>query len=175
MKPLVQVVASLLALLTFYYTNSSLRSSLGFVLVVHSLNTVNSLNLLKNQVSATEQVRNCECGNSVRYEAERRSDSLNAFVAFFANTARFVHRFSQLVLMSLDRVRNRLLAYNTILSLIAVCVGSASLVGSFFGMNLVNHLEDSEVAWENVVLWTCVAVGVICVVVGVGFYKMGVM
>ncbi|GMH47521.1 hypothetical protein TrVE_jg4880 [Triparma verrucosa] len=100
-----------------------------------SLNTVNSLNLLKSQVAATEQ----------------------------------------LVLMSLDRVRNRLLAYNTILSLIAVCVGTASLVGSFFGMNLVNHLEQGETAWENVVIWTCVGVGTVGAAVGFGFYKMGVM
>ena len=70
---------------------------------------------------------------------------------------------------------NRLLAYNTLLSLFSLCVAIASTVGSFFGMNLLNHLEDAQDAFAFVIMYTMigiVVIGAICIAV---FYKSGVM
>jgi len=60
----------------------------------------------------------------------------------------------ELVQMKLDTVRNRLLLINTVLGLITLSVSVASLIGSIFGMNLINHLEDDEDAFLKVVFWT---------------------
>jgi len=57
----------------------------------------------------------------------------------------------ELVKMKLDTIRNKLLAYNTILSLMGMMLAACSLVGSFFGMNLVNHLENDGSAFGRVV------------------------
>jgi len=56
--------------------------------------------------------------------------------------------------MKLDTIRNRLLMYNTVLAVLSLCVTSASLVGSFFGMNLMNKWEESDSAFVNVVIVT---------------------
>ncbi len=99
------------------------------------LSTANNLKLLRNQVTATEE----------------------------------------LVMMSLDAIRNRLLAYNTLLSLISACVASASLVGSIFGMNLTSGLEDSENAFNTVVIATMSCTGAVLIVLSYFFYRNGVM
>jgi hypothetical protein len=58
---------------------------------------------------------------------------------------------SELVDQKLDSVRNRILYANMVISVISLCVASASLIGSFFGMNLLNELEDSPNAFNRVV------------------------
>ena len=61
------------------------------------------------------------------------------------------------VLMKLDTVRNRLLYINTFVSLVSASIAASSLVGSIFGMNLTNHLEDSESAFAQVVVGTVIS------------------
>jgi magnesium transporter len=77
-----------------------------------------------------------------------------------------VQSTEELVSMQLDRNRNRLLAYNTLLSLVTACLAAAGLVGSFFGMNINNGIEQEEGAFPKVVWGTMggtTAVGVIMV------------
>jgi magnesium transporter len=64
---------------------------------------------------------------------------------------------SELVDQKLDAVRNRILYANMVISVISLCVASASLIGSFFGMNLLNELEDSPNAFKRVVSTTVAA------------------
>ena len=79
-----------------------------------------------------------------------------------------------LVLMSLDAVRNRLLAYNTFLALLSTCLAMCTLVSGFFGMNLENKLEDSDGAFVQVVTWTMVGAGIACIVFVALFWKLGI-
>ena len=65
-----------------------------------------------------------------------------------------VQSTEELVMMQLDRNRNRLLAYNTLLSLASACLAAASLVGSFFGMNVNNGIEQEPNAFPQVVWGT---------------------
>jgi len=55
---------------------------------------------------------------------------------------------SELVDQKLDSVRNRILFANMIISVLSLCVASASLVGSLFGMNVTNYLEESDNAFK---------------------------
>ena len=65
-----------------------------------------------------------------------------------------------LIDQKLDTIRNRLLYVNTIVGLLSFIVATGSLVGSFFGMNLTNFLEDDENAFRQVVIGT--VVGLFC-------------
>ena len=62
----------------------------------------------------------------------------------------------ELIDQKLDTIRNRLLYINTIIGLLSFIVGTGSLVGSFFGMNLTNFLEDDDNAFRQVVIGTMV-------------------
>lgn len=73
---------------------------------------------------------------------------------------------SELVDRKQDAARNKILLANTIISVFSLCVGSASLVGSFFGMNLTNHLETDNNAWSVVVIST-MAMSVVIGVFGI--------
>jgi magnesium transporter len=66
---------------------------------------------------------------------------------------------SELIDRKQDAARNKILLANTIVSIFSLCVGYASLVGSIFGMNLMNHLEFNDSAWVIVVCVTIVTVG----------------
>jgi magnesium transporter len=80
----------------------------------------------------------------------------------------------ELMNMKLDTVRNRLLYVNTVVSLLTLAVGVGSFIGSIFGMNLINPLEDSPTAFKTVVLCTCFgALGLLVALVLV-FYKAGI-
>jgi len=79
----------------------------------------------------------------------------------------------ELMNMKLDSVRNRLLYVNTVVSLLTLTVGIGSFIGSIFGMNLLNGLEQDPDAFNRVVLGTCLgALGLLIVLVLV-FYKAG--
>lgn len=67
----------------------------------------------------------------------------------------------ELVSLQMDTVRNRLLYMNTVVSVISLCVATASLIGSIFGMNLINHLESDENAFFEVVFGTIT----VCVII----------
>jgi hypothetical protein len=61
---------------------------------------------------------------------------------------------SELVDQKLDAVRNRILYANMVISVLSLCVASASLVGSIFGMNLTNGLETDRDAFKQVTATT---------------------
>lgn len=63
---------------------------------------------------------------------------------------------SELVDQKLDSVRNKILFANMIISVFSLCVASASMVGSIFGMNLTNGLEFDANAFKQI------AVGTVC-------------
>ena len=69
----------------------------------------------------------------------------------------------ELVSLQMDTIRNRLLYINTVVSLASLSVAISSLIGSIFGMNLINHLEDDEHAFGKVVTGT--VVGMVCFLV----------
>lgn len=79
----------------------------------------------------------------------------------------------ELVLMKLDTVRNRLLLVNTVLSLVSLVVGSASLVGSLFGMNLLNGYEQNETMFLKVVYGTIFGGLVMLLLLCYVFYRAG--
>ncbi len=60
----------------------------------------------------------------------------------------------ELVTLQMDTIRNRLLYINTVVSVFSLCVASASLVGSIFGMNLTNHMESDTETFMQVVTGT---------------------
>lgn len=70
----------------------------------------------------------------------------------------------ELVSLQMDTVRNRLLYINTLVSVISLCVGIGSFVGSIFGMNLINHIETAPNAFVQIVVGTIL--GCIFILVG---------
>lgn len=72
---------------------------------------------------------------------------------------------SELVDQKLDSVRNRILFANMIISVFSLCVGTASMVGSIFGMNVLNYLEDSENAFKIITTSTLVGAFTLMVVI----------
>lgn len=81
----------------------------------------------------------------------------------------------ELVSLQMDTVRNRLLYINTVVSVITLSITCASLVGSFLGMNLTNHLETDDKAFREVVAGTLVGTVSLLIVVLVAISKTGVM
>ena len=71
------------------------------------------------------------------------------------------------VSMKLDTIRNRLLFINTFVSLVSTSIAASSLIGSIFGMNLINHLEESDTAFAQVVIGT--ALSGLCILFGLSF------
>jgi hypothetical protein len=57
---------------------------------------------------------------------------------------------AELVDQKLDSARNKILFANMLISVLSLCVASVSLVGSLFGMNLLNYLEDDPNAFRQV-------------------------
>jgi magnesium transporter len=57
-----------------------------------------------------------------------------------------------LVNVKLDAIRNRLLYINTMIAVFTLSVTVETVVGSFFGANLDNHLMESPTAWWNITL-----------------------
>ena len=70
----------------------------------------------------------------------------------------------ELVSLQMDTIRNRLLYINTLVSLISLCVGIGSFVGSIFGMNLINHIETAPHAFIQIVVGTIL--GCIFILIG---------
>ena len=72
----------------------------------------------------------------------------------------------ELINQRLDAVRNRLLLANMIISIGSFCVAIGSFIGSIFGMNVKNYLEDDPDAFRQIVIGT--SLGMIGVVFFVG-------
>jgi magnesium transporter len=70
---------------------------------------------------------------------------------------------SELVDQKLDSVRNKILFANMIISVFSLCVASASLVGSIFGMNLTNGLELDDNAFRQIAAGTVCGAFFMCV------------
>merc|ERR1711862_313840 len=60
--------------------------------------------------------------------------------------------------MALDAIQNRILYINTLLSVASLCVAAGSFIGSVFGMNLTNYLEDNPTAFARVTYGTIVGI-----------------
>jgi magnesium transporter len=76
--------------------------------------------------------------------------------------------------MRLDTIRNRLLYINTIVSILALCVAVGSFVGSLFGMNLYNHMEDNPDRFRQVVLATCFGILALLLFLFMVFWRAGI-
>lgn len=100
-----------------------------------SLSTVNTLQLLKGQITSTEE----------------------------------------LVTMKLDAIRNRLLYISTMVSMASFCVATASLVGSIFGMNLLNTLESDQTAFAKVLAGTLIGCIGLFLLMSFAAYRSGVL
>ena len=100
-----------------------------------SLSVVNTLGLLKGQITSTEE----------------------------------------LVTMKLDAIRNRLLYISTMVSIASLCVATASLVGSIFGMNLLNNLENDANAFAQVLIGTILGSIGLFILISFWAYRSGVL
>lgn len=81
----------------------------------------------------------------------------------------------ELVSLQMDTIRNRLLYINTVVSAVSLSVTCASLVGSFLGMNLTNHLETEPHLFVEVVVGTLVGAVVLMMTILVLISRTGVM
>jgi magnesium transporter len=81
----------------------------------------------------------------------------------------------ELIDMQLDAVRNRLLYINTLVSLLSLCVAIGSFVGSIFGMNLTNHIEDDPDAFRQVVISTVLGSFGVLLLLMFLFYQTGTL
>lgn len=61
---------------------------------------------------------------------------------------------AELVDQKLDAQRNRLLFANMVISILSLCVACGSLVGSIFGMNLKNRMEDEADKFNKIAFGT---------------------
>jgi magnesium transporter len=77
--------------------------------------------------------------------------------------------------MQLDTVRNRLLFVNTLVSTMTLAVALAAMVGSFFGMNVSNPLEEEPSAFRAIVVSTSLACFIFLFVVLYAFWKAGTL
>lgn len=86
---------------------------------------------------------------------------MNALVLLKGN----IMNTEELVSLQMDTIRNRLLYINTVVSAMSLCVACGSFIGSVFGMNLINHLEQNPTTFGAVVAGT--VVGMILLLVGI--------
>ena len=81
----------------------------------------------------------------------------------------------ELVTMKLDAIRNRLLYISTMVSIASLCVATASLVGSIFGMNLLNNLENDPNAFAQVLAGALIGSVGLFVLISFWAYRSGVL
>jgi magnesium transporter len=86
---------------------------------------------------------------------------MNALVLLKGN----ILNTEELVSLQMDTIRNRLLYINTVVSAMSLCVACGSFIGSIFGMNLINYMEQSPTAFGAVVGGT--VVGMVLLLVGI--------
>mmetsp|Transcript_8378 Transcript_8378/g.22672 ORF Transcript_8378/g.22672 Transcript_8378/m.22672 type:complete len:556 (-) Transcript_8378:747-2414(-) len=72
-----------------------------------------------------------------------------------------------------DAIRNRLLYINMIFSIMSLCVTLASLVGSFFGMNVSNPQEDEQSAFSVIVFSTTGGTFILAVLLTLAVQRIG--
>ena len=81
----------------------------------------------------------------------------------------------ELVTMKLDAIRNRLLYISTMVSIASLCVATASLVGSIYGMNLLNNLENDPNAFAQVLAGALIGSVGLFVLISFWAYRSGVL
>ena len=81
----------------------------------------------------------------------------------------------ELMTMHMDTIRNRLLYMNTVLAALSLIVATGSLVGSIFGMNLLNGLEDEPGVFGKVVIGTLVGSALFLILAIFVFRKAGIL
>jgi magnesium transporter len=77
----------------------------------------------------------------------------------------------ELVMLRLDTSRNQLLIADTVISVVACCLAMGSFVGSIYGMNLKNHMEEDPHMF-TVVLWLTVFGIIILGLSTIAYFKM---
>lgn len=77
----------------------------------------------------------------------------------------------EMISISLDAYRNRMIHMNVYLSIAAISVGCGTAVAGFYGMNIPNGLEQSATAFQNIVSTT--TVGGIVLGLGCVYYISG--
>jgi len=86
-----------------------------------------------------------------------------------------IDTMEDLMNMQLDAMRNRLLYVNTMVSLFSLVIGVGSFVGSLFGMNLHNGLEEESGVFNQVVIGTCLGLFGLLLILIVMLYRVGAM
>lgn len=81
----------------------------------------------------------------------------------------------ELINQRLDGVRNRLLLANMIISIGSFCVAIGSFIGSIFGMNVINHMEEDSSAFRQIVIGTCLGMLSMLMLVGLVLWYAGTM
>ena len=79
------------------------------------------------------------------------------------------------VMLRLDTSRNQLLITDTILQVIACCLALGSFIGSVYGMNLKNHIEDDKHAFKVVVTLTSVGITALALLAILYFRAAGIL
>jgi magnesium transporter len=77
----------------------------------------------------------------------------------------------ELMAMQLDTVRNRLLYVNAAVSIFTLTVSIAALIGSIYGMNVINGREEEPGAFNSIVIGTSVGCFVFLCSLLFVFYK----
>ena len=109
--------------------------------------------LLTEQLDAHQRGENLE---HVRHESielllEEYSRQLVNILQEISSLLKKVQTKQDIVKISLDAFRNRVLRMNLYLSIAGVSIASSTAVAGFYGMNLVNGLEESPTAFWNLV------------------------
>ena len=67
----------------------------------------------------------------------------------------------ELVMLRLDTSRNQLLIADTVISVVAMCLAMGSFVGSVYGMNLKNHMEEDPHMFNVVLMLTIFGISIL--------------
>ncbi len=78
-------------------------------------------------------------------------------------------------MLRLDTSRNQLLITDTILQVIACCLALGSFIGSVYGMNLKNHIEEDKHAFKVVVTLTSAGITALGLLAILYFRASGVL
>ena len=81
----------------------------------------------------------------------------------------------ELINQRLDAVRNRLLLANMIISVGSLCVATGSFIGSLFGMNVINGLEEAEGVFNWIVIGTLFGMLLMVLMFGIVLWYAGTL
>uniref|UniRef100_A0A7S4HRH7 Magnesium transporter n=1 Tax=Odontella aurita TaxID=265563 RepID=A0A7S4HRH7_9STRA len=110
----------------------------------------------------TEKAKASSKGEHLRHEMHEAVELLfEEYARQLSNVLHEVHFLQrrvqskqELVALSLDAYRNRMIRMNVYLSIVGIGLASATTVAGFYGMNLINGHENSATAYDAVVAGT---------------------